>query len=310
MILTVTLNPAVDKAIQVGGFRIGQVNRVEYSRADVGGKGINVSKTVKVLGGESVAFGFIGGKSGEVIKEYLDSEGIENELIKVAGETRTNIKIIDVVNNTYTDINEAGPQIAAKEIENIKERIVGRLQEDAILVLSGSVPSGVEASIYGELIREAKKLGARVILDADGELFSEGVKQGPYIVKPNIHELETAVGYKIKDDLELIKAARSLMNYGVSKVIVSLDKEGSLMACKEGVFKVKGLQVEVKSIVGAGDSMVGAIAVALERGCDIQEALKLAAAASTACVMTEGSQSGKREVIDRLLEQIEVIRVM
>jgi 1-phosphofructokinase len=295
------MNPAVDKTIKISEFKIGEVNRVDFLRADAGGKGINVSKTIKELRGNSIALGFVGGKSGEVIKEYLNNVGIKNDLINIKGETRTNSKIIDTVNNTHTDINESGPEVRREDIACIKSKILAYTKEGTIIVLSGSVPMGVGESIYKEIIEEANKLKAKVILDADGNLFTEAIKAGPYIVKPNIHELERAFNRTLKDEKSVIEVSKSLLQYGIKYVVVSLGGEGSIVISNEAIIKVEGLKVEVKSTVGAGDSMVGALAIALERGYSIEDALRLAAATSTASVMSEGSESGKLDVINKLL---------
>ena len=309
MILTVTMNPAVDKTIKISEFKIGEVNRVDCLRVDAGGKGINVSKTIKELKGSSIALGFVGGKSGEVIKAYLNQVEIKNDLINIKGETRTNSKIIDTINNTHTDINEIGPEIRKEDIDLIKEKIGYYTKEGTIIVLSGSIPMGVSETIYRDIIEEANKLKAKVILDADGPLFVEAIKAGPYIVKPNIHELERAFDRKLDNEESIIEVSKSLLGYGIKYVVVSLGGEGSIVVSEDGIIKAKGLKVEVKSTVGAGDSMVGALAIAIERGYTMEDALKLAAATSTASVMSEGSETGKLEIINKLLNEIKIIHI-
>ena len=186
MIITVTLNPALDKTIEIDEFKIGSVNRIVSTRVDAGGKGINVSKVIKELQQESLALGFLGGSSGNHIKSYLDDLNINNDFILVKGETRTNIKIIDRVNNKHTDINENGPSLVLEDITRIKEKIMKYCKQDSLVVLSGSVPSEVQGDIYSEIIKDIKSKGGKVILDADGELLIAGIKAGPYMVKPNI----------------------------------------------------------------------------------------------------------------------------
>lgn len=303
------MNPAVDKTIKISEFKIGEVNRVDCLRVDAGGKGINVSKTIKELKGSSIALGFVGGKSGEVIKAYLNQVEIKNDLINIKGETRTNSKIIDTINNTHTDINEIGPEIRKEDIDLIKEKIGYYTKEGTIIVLSGSIPMGVSETIYRDIIEEANKLKAKVILDADGPLFVEAIKAGPYIVKPNIHELERAFDRKLDNEESIIEVSKSLLGYGIKYVVVSLGGEGSIVVSEDGIIKAKGLKVEVKSTVGAGDSMVGALAIAIERGYTMEDALKLAAATSTASVMSEGSETGKLEIINKLLNEIKIIHI-
>lgn len=306
MILTITFNPAIDKTIKVSGLKVDGVNRVDYSRSDAGGKGINVSKTIRELKGESIALGFIGGKNGDMIQGYLNEAGIRNDFVRVSGETRMNTKIVDTVNNTFTDINESGPAITADKVEALKSKIGSYLKENDILILSGSVSAGVEETIYKEIIELANSAKAKVILDAERKLFLEGIKAGPFMVKPNIDELETAFNKKIEGEKDLIETAKELLQFGIRYVVVSLGGEGSVVVSSDKVIKAKGMRVEVKSTVGAGDSMVGALAVALERGYDIENALKFAAATSTATVMTEGSQTGKLQDIQKIIDKIEI----
>lgn len=306
MIITVTLNPAVDKTINISNFSIGHVNRVESVRIDAGGKGINVSKTIKVLNGESTAFGLIGGKSGDYIKEYLDTLGIKNNFIRITEDTRTNIKIVDTLNNTFTDINEGGPTVSQKEIDRIKENLLSCLDENSVLVLSGSIPNGIGSSTYKEIIECVRPKKAKVILDAEGELFTEGLKASPYLVKPNRHELEKAFDVKIENDSILLNVCKEILSFGIRYVVVSLGENGSIMVSRDRAIKAKGLKVDVKSTVGAGDSMVGALALSIERNYDMDYALRLAAATSTASIMTEGTQTAKYDVINELIGRIEL----
>jgi 1-phosphofructokinase len=306
MIITVTLNPALDKTIEIDEFKIGGVNRIVSTRVDAGGKGINVSKVIKELQHESLALGFLGGNSGNHIKNYLDDLNINNDFLSVKGETRTNLKIIDKANNTHTDINETGSSLMEEDITNIKEKIMRYCKDDSLVVLSGSVPSGVCKDIYGEIIKDIKNKGGKVILDADGELLLQGIKAGPYMVKPNIDELEKAFGVIIDNEDKVIKAAKKILEYGVKYVVISLGSEGSIFISSNKVAKVNGIKVEVKSTVGAGDSMVAALAIAVEKDYSFEEAIKLACATSTANVMTEGTQTGRFEDIEKLKKEITI----
>ena len=306
MIITVTLNPALDKTIEIDEFKIGNVNRIASTRVDVGGKGINVSKVIKELQNKSLALGFLGGSSGNQIKKYLDDSNIKNDFLSINGETRTNLKIYDKVNNTHTDINENGPSVTLSDITNIKEKIMEYCDEKSLVVLSGSVPTGANSCIYGELIKDIKEKGGKVILDADGDMLMQGMKSGPYLVKPNIDELEKAFGISIDNENKIIETSKKILEYGVKHVVISLGGEGSMFISRDKIAKVAGLQVEVKSTVGAGDSMVAAMAVAIENNYDFEETIKLACATSTANVMTEGTQTGKFEDIERLKKQISI----
>ena len=159
-------------------------------------------------------------------------------------------------------------------------------------------------SIYGEIIKDIKNKGGKVILDADGELLMQGIKASPYMVKPNIYELEKAFGISINNEDEVIETAKKILEYGVKYVVISLGSEGALFIQHDKVAKVNGIKVEVKSTVGAGDSMVAALAIATDEGYSFEESIKLACATSTANVMTEGTQTGRLEDIERLKKEI------
>lgn len=290
MIITVTLNPAVDKTVEIDDFKVGAVNRISSMRLDAGGKGINVSKMVKLLGGKSKTFGVLAGNNGQYIKNYMDACGIENDFAFVGGETRTNIKVIDKLKSTNTDINEPGPDISTDEIMLLEEKIFSGVGSDTILVLSGSVPSTVPLDIYKSLILQAKNYGLKSILDCDGELLRQGVEAGPYLIKPNIHELEKLSGRSLQNTESIIDAAKEILKYGVEVVVVSLGDRGALFINSESVIHAGGIKVDVKSTVGAGDSMVAALAYALEKNYSFEKAAALSVASATAKVIMSGTQ--------------------
>lgn len=304
MITTITLNPAVDKTIEIDDFAIGKVNRVLNTRLDAGGKGINVSKVLKSLGENSTAMGILAGKNGSFIKDFLDSEGIENNFISVSGETRTNIKIVDKVRHTNTDINERGPLVTIENLDELYRKFSENINDNSVLVLSGSIPQNVDKEIYKVWTEKAKQKDVKVILDADGELLKHGVEAGPYLIKPNIHELEELFGHKINGMNEVVKLTRKFFDYGIEIIAVSLGGDGALFINKEAVILAKGIKVEVKSTVGAGDSMVAALALAIDKNYDFEDAVKLSVACGTASVMTSGTQAADLNTILELKKQV------
>ena len=306
MIITLTLNPAVDKTVEINDFKVNHVNRVSSIRLDCGGKGINVSKVIRVLEGESKAIGILAGESGRFIKGQLDNLKIENDFVFVEGETRTNIKIVDRINNTNTDVNEKGPNISEQDLDQVRSKILESLNENSVLVLSGSVPSNVNNNVYKYLIIEAKKKGVKTFLDADGELLRQGIEAGPFLVKPNIHELERLYNKKIISMDEAIKTAKKIFAYGVEVVVISLGGEGSILLTKERTIMVKGIEVEVISTVGAGDAMVAALALAVEKEYSLENAMILATAASAASVMTSGTGPGELHRIKDLEKKVKL----
>lgn len=304
MIRTITLNPAVDKTIEIGNFEVGKVNRVSSIRLDAGGKGINVSKVIKNLGGKSIAMGILGGRAGEFIKEYLDSSQIINDFIFTEDETRTNVKIVDKLAKTNTDINEAGQNISQEVLQEVNRKIKEDTNSNDIVIFSGSIPSNVEKTIYRDWISQVKKKGAKAILDADGELLAEGIKAAPYLIKPNIHELEGMFNRSICGIKEVEEVAKNLLEYGIISVVVSLGSEGALFVHREHTIYAHGLKVEVKSTVGAGDSMVAALAYSIEQGYSFEEAVKLAVATGTANVMTAGTEASDIDTIKKLETEV------
>lgn len=307
MIITITLNPAIDKTVEIENFEAGTVNRSLSTRLDAGGKGINVSKVVLSLHGKSKAVGILGRANGNFIKEYLDSSGIENEFLFIDGETRTNLKIIDTIKRNNTDINEAGPRVSDRHIKQLKQMIFRDVDGASLLVFSGSVPRDVNKAIYSEWIAAAKKTGAKTILDADGELLKNGIEAGPFLIKPNIHELERLAGTKLENNQKIEEFARRLINnYDIEIIVVSLGEKGALFLNKEISILAKGIKVEVKSTVGAGDAMVAALAYAVDIGYSFEKMVKLAMASGTANVMTTGTQSADYEAIIELEKLITI----
>jgi 1-phosphofructokinase len=305
MIITVTLNPAVDKTIKVDNFTAGTVNRVSEMRFDAGGKGINVSKVIATLGGGSLATGILAGSAGTYIKDYLDSVSIENKFIFINGETRTNTKIVDSVNNENTDINEPGPIVAETDIGKVKGVLQENLDSSSIAVFSGSVPAGVPKDIYRQLIISAKEKGAKTILDADGELLKYGMEAGPYLVKPNIDELERLFGFKIESMEEAIVLSKQVKEmYGIKVLVLSLGEKGALFLNNESIILAEGIKVQPVSTVGAGDSMVAALAYSLDKGYSFEDSIRLAVASGTANVMTSGTQPAELSAIREFEKQV------
>ncbi|HYF83866.1 MAG TPA: 1-phosphofructokinase [Clostridia bacterium] len=305
MIKTVTMNPAVDKTVEIVNFRVGAVNRISSLKLDAGGKGINVSKTIKALDGSSLATGILAGKTGEYIKSYLDQMGVDNDFTFVKGETRTNVKVVDRLNHTNTDINEPGIiDITQEDLSSLERSIFDRMGKDDILVLSGSVPSNVSSGIYREWTERAGKSGVKVLLDADGELLREGIKARPCLVKPNINELERLLSRKLANIDEVAYAAKSLLDTGIEIIAVSLGADGAVFVKKDKAIYAEGLTVDVRSTVGAGDAMVASLALAFIRDYTFEKAVTLSVATAAANVASSGTQPPRLEDVLRYESQV------
>lgn len=305
MIYTVTLNPALDKTVEIPSLTVDSVNRITTMRTDPGGKGINVSKVVQKLGGESTATGILGGSTGQAICSALEEMKIKAEFRFVEGETRTNLKIIDPVNHTNTDLNEPGILISEEILNGLLNELVSKVKEGDIVVMSGSLPKGAPKDTYGVWVKTCKEAGAKVFLDVDGALLEAGIKESPYLVKPNNHELSALLGRKLSTPEELAEAAAELMEkYEIAKVVVSMGGDGALYITKEETIYAEGLKVTVKSTVGAGDSVVAALAVSEEAGKTMEETVRLSTACGAANVMCSGTQPAEYEVIEELMPRV------
>jgi len=307
LIYTLTLNPAMDKTVVIENFTPGAVNRIKSLRVDVGGKGINVSKCLKSLGCETTAAAFWGGAAGQRGIDFLRENGIGSLAVTVSEDTRTNLKIIDPVRHENTDINEPGPTITEENMAELLRKLDESIAPGDILILSGSIPKGCPSSIYRDLIGRYQARGAKVYLDADGENFRLGITASPALIKPNIDELNRHLNADLTEICEIAAAAKEFLKLGIHEVVVSLGGDGALLV-KEGLcLKADGLQVPVLSTVGAGDSMVAALACGAEKGLTDQQRLKLAIAISAASVMCSGTQAPEAEQIEKLYHQV-VIR--
>lgn len=306
MIYTVTLNPALDKTAVIKNFRVDAVNRMESLRADPGGKGINVSKVIQQLGEKSVALGILAGHSGQQIANSLEEMGLSCRFTFVPGETRTNLKIVDPVGKTHTDINEPGQPVASEVLEKLLGSLLDMLQPGDIVVLSGSLPKGAAPDTYGVWTRACAKKGAKVFLDADGEPLCYGMEAKPWLIKPNERELANLLGEFPRD---LAAAGRKLQERGISRAVISLGAEGALFFLEDGAYRAKGLSVPVGSTVGAGDSMVAALAVACQRQLSDGDTVALTMATSAANVMCSGTQAAQWSAIEDLLPQVSFERI-
>ena len=304
MIYTVTLNPALDKTVEIPSFAVGTVNRITALRVDPGGKGINVSKVIAKLGGESEILAILGGGTGQAIARAVEALGLRADLTFVPGETRTNLKVVDPVGHTNTDINEPGLEVSAEQLDALLARVTDKIRVGDLDVLSGSLPKGAPPDTYAGWIAACRAAGARVFLDADGEPLRAGLKAAPYLAKPNNDELSRLAGRPLETLEELAAAAAALLKDGLEQVVVSLGSKGALFVSRGRVLYAEGLKVPVGSTVGAGDSVVAALAYALDRGLPMEETVRLSMATGAANVMCSGSQAAERADILPLMERV------
>lgn len=306
MIVTVTMNPAIDKTVEIDALERGGLNRIHHVELDAGGKGINVSKTIHALGGKSIATGFIAGSTGKMIQGVMDEWEIENDFIEVSGETRTNTKVFEKTGE-LTELNEPGPVAEEKDVQALFEKLGGYANEDTLFVLAGSVPKGVDKHIYRRIIELVHEKGAKVLLDADGALFMNALEAGPDMIKPNKVELEQYAGMDyIASEQELLSAAEKLMEKGIGTIAVSMGKSGAMFLQDGYKVKCPGLKVKAHSTVGAGDAMVAALSYSWSEGLSQEDTVKMCMAVSAGAVTTIGTKPPSREVVASLLRQVVV----
>ncbi|WP_010496905.1 1-phosphofructokinase [Paenibacillus elgii] len=289
-VLTVTLNPALDKTVTIEEFVSGGLNRIKAWRTDAGGKGINVAKALKHFSVDVASWGLTAGHQGKIITEQLAGLNIPSFFIETEGETRTNLKVYVECTQETTELNEAGFTIGRKALHEFIERYTDAVRNASIVVLGGSLPPGAPDDTYKTLIEIANHAGARTVLDADGEPFRHGIEAVPYAIKPNIHELEALFNETFQTDTEIVSAARRLTGKGIAYASVSLGAEGSILVSETEAVRAKPFPIVPLSTVGAGDSMVAALVYCLLKGKPLEEMARWTSAAGTVTASKPGTE--------------------
>lgn len=308
MIYTVTLNPALDRAITVERLLEDDTTRVVSEKHYAAGKGIDVSRVITELEGRSVALGLVGGYDGLHLEGLLINAGVMINFTRISGETRTNILLKDMEIDRQYVISAPGPEISASEIGEFYQNIVA-IQDMDYLVMSGSLPRGVTPKLYAQLIITARKKNAFTLVDADGEVLRESVKIKPTCIKPNIHELSRLVGRDLESEKDIVSACDDLHEKGIRYVMVSMGKDGLILSTFEKRLRAAAPSVEVESAVGAGDSVVAGFILALSRNKPLEECLRLACAAGTATAITPGTELCHKETVEEILPKVSLERL-
>jgi len=306
MIATITLNPSLDEHIMVHGLVVEETNRWVRLLRYAGGKGIDVSRAIHEMGGETIAYGFIGGPNGRVVEIMLDEEGVPASFTPIRQETRTNFIITDTKTSQQTRIGAPGPHISISELERFAKKLRQIHPRLEIMAIGGSVPPGIPVNIYHDIIMEAKGFGVRTILDSAGQWLVEGIKAKPYLIKPNVREAGGLLGREFASEEAIVEAALDLVEMGIEVAVISRGKEGIIVATKKNLIKAVPPAVKVRSAVGAGDCTIAGLALKLAYGEPLIEACRLAVAMGTAAVLTPGTELCRRADVERLLPQIEV----
>lgn len=300
MIYTITLNPSIDYIVHVKELALGELNRMDSDLKLPGGKGINVSRILKRLDVHSTALGFIGGFTGQFIKDWLDKEAITEKLTTVQDDTRINIKL---KSDSETEINGQGPKISEAEITALKETLA-HLTSGDIVVLSGSAPKSLPQGFYQELIKIIKTQNAEFIIDTTGRDLMDALADRPLLVKPNNHELAELFETTFTSIEDIIPYGKKLLEMGAQHVIISMAGDGALLFTSEGVYQSNVLKRPLKNSVGAGDSMIAGFIGGYEKTNDPIEAFKLGVASGSATAFSDDLANGT--FIQELLPEVRI----
>jgi 1-phosphofructokinase len=306
MIVTVTLNPSLDRALSVPQLEPGTLHRARFMRQDLGGKGINVSRALRALDIPSRIIGFIGGRIGQALRDGLVADGFDVHFIEVEGETRQNITLLDESNGQYTKINEPGPTIGPQHIAALEAYLQQTAQPGDLWAFCGSLPPGAPPDLYAWLINVVQQSGGLGFLDSSGAAFRAGLTTGPFAIKPNSEEASEALHSPLRDDAEHRSAACRLQTGGVRLVALTRGAQGLVLSMDGKLVIAAPPPVSVFSPIGAGDaSLAGLLWATLEK-CDAVETARRAVACGTAAAMQEGTGVGDQVLIKALLPHVQI----
>ena len=300
MIYTVTLNPSIDYLVEVESFQMGKVNRTSYDAKFPGGKGINVSRVLKRLGNSTTALGFIGGQTGEFVKRFLRQEEIFTDFTEIAGDTRINIKL---KTGLETEINSQGPVISKGNYQQLFSQIE-QLNNNDILILSGSIPPSVPSDVYEAMARSCTHNGIKVVVDTSGKGLLNVLPHRPFLIKPNHHELGELFSTEISTIDDAREYGAKLVEAGAQNVIVSMAGQGAVLCSGGESYSANVPKGNVINSVGAGDSMVAGFIGTYERTGNVLSAFRFSLAAGSATAFS--SDLGTLDKIEELLPQIAI----
>ena len=303
-VVTVTLNPAIDQTVTIPNFVAGKVNRVEHARADPGGKGVNVASILADVGHSVAVTGFLGRDNVAPFEELFERKRIVDRFVRIAGQTRVGIKVSDPLLQQTTDINFPGQAPLPADVESLIHTL--DVLDAAWFVLSGSIPPGVDASIYRTLAAALKRRGRHVLLDTSGEPLRQALDVAVDVIKPNVHELEVLVGHALPDEEAIVTAVQPLLEQGIRLVAVSMGSDGACFVEDAVIAIARPPRVEVKSTVGAGDAMVAGIVSAQLRGVTLGVCAQLATAFSLDAITHLGSGLSSTSAVEALLPQVAI----
>ncbi|HXB64496.1 MAG TPA: 1-phosphofructokinase family hexose kinase [Solirubrobacteraceae bacterium] len=312
MIITVTLNAAIDKSLSVPNFRIGRRHRTVEQRTMAGGKGVNIARVLKALGQPVIATGMAGGPTGTRIVEQLTEESILNDFVRIREESRTNTSVLDPTNGEQTEINERGPRVSEREVELFRDKLLYLARGAAIVVFAGSIPRGVEPDVYAGLIRELQRTGVTTVIDTDGDPLRHAVRAEPDVVSPNVLEAEELVGHEFADEHERSLAVGELVALGAREAIMTLA-DGCLAQLQiDGQPSLLRARIEPREPVakqGSGDAFLAGYVAARYAGSSPAECLRFAVACGAESTGRLGAGVIEPREVHRLEHEVELAPV-
>jgi 1-phosphofructokinase/tagatose 6-phosphate kinase len=312
VIVTVTMNAAIDRTLTVPNFQRGQRHRASEGLTLAGGKGINIARALKRLGVPVVATGLAGGGTGTTIVEELTSEAILNDFVRIDEGSRTSTAIVDPAGGTYTKVNEWGPRVEPQELETLLEKLVYLSRGADYVIFAGSLPRGIEDGFYAEAIRELNRRGVLTVLDSEGEPLRLGAHAEPFLVSPNEREAEGLVGQEFHDDDDFLAGLEAIAEIGARNVLITRESGcWALLRSEREPHRYRALapRVDPVSAVGSGDVLLaGFIAARLEQRSD-EEALRFAVAAGAASTLVLGAGRFEEREAGRLVSSVEVAQL-
>ena len=309
MIVTMTLNAALDRTLTVPNFQRGQRHRASQGLMLAGGKGINIARALKLLGAPVVATGLVGGRTGIRIVEELTGEAILNDFVRIDNESRTSTAVVDPTAPTYTEINEWGPAVRPEELEMLLEKLTYLAQGADAVVFAGSLPRDVDEAFYEEAIRAINRQGVTTVLDSEGQPLRLGVQSEPYLVSPNQNEAEGLVDQEFNEDEDFILGLEAIAERGARNVLITQESGCFALLRQERTahrYRVRAPSIEPVSAVGSGDVLLAAFLAAYLKGESPENALRAAVATGTASTLEVGAGRFDQREADRLASAVEV----
>ena len=312
MIITVTLNAAIDKSLSVPSFRLGRRHRTVEQTTMAGGKGVNVARALKRLGQPVIATGFAGGPTGTRIVEQLTDESILNDFVRIREESRTNTAVYDPTTGATTEVNERGPAVSAREVELFRDKLLYLARGAAIVVFAGSLPRGVDPDIYAGLIRELKRMGVATVIDADGDPLRHAARAEPDVISPNVIEAEELVGHEFNDEEDRVIAVKEMIDLGPREAIMTVP-DGCVACVDDGgaptLLRVWIEPRETVAAVGSGDAFLAGFVASRYTGQPVVDCLRFGVACGAESTQRLGAGLLDPREAERMLHEITVERL-